>query len=543
MTSNIKELDPVQGLIDYIEDIKPYHTKVVEVLTEYVYNELIDTTITERFESAMEMIYPSPELQDEILALCGFGGGNPWDGFTAWPVIPENVTLVLGPFDDTPAGYDIVADTVKITGDRTSQYLVGRDITIDLYAVDTVLDTRTVGVQTVYTVTAAEFVTFGQINGIANTEHTVLTVTGLLDPTVALPPLGINEVYAAGVNFDPYPIDSVVGYSSAAPVFYTDVPPGADPLPTPTVGSLSQTPDENPGALIFSNSFVLLGDFAGSFPQGFMLNVIGGTTEGEYTVKYAFYDSVGDKTYIRVVEEIDTVGFVTGDIHERFFGYDECAINQANVPVGLTNTQMVESLVFSWSIPASVTDIIDGFQFFVNEAVTGTFTFRVNGDATGDIFDTDSIRLIGSHTNDGVYTVSGAPVFVLPYTDITVVEAIPDTQTGTTEYAIREGQSEFNYDGVGLNGTFVGGDGAGGTAYVALDTITLSDGSIVTVNVVDGNGDVIDFGITTSGNTVVTLGVALTQSSTSGTGTAFTLTPELANGFSTARGWVEKFAP
>ena len=90
-------------------------------------------------------------------------------------------------------------------------------------------------------------------------------------------------------------------------------------------------------------------------------------------------------------------------------------------------------------------------------------------------------------------------------------------------------QDETDYDGVGSNGVFVGGDGVGGTAYVAADTITLSDGSLITVDVVDGDGDVTDFTVTTSGGTTVTAGVTLTQSSTSGTGTAFTLTPELAN--------------
>jgi len=92
-----------------------------------------------------------------------------------------------------------------------------------------------------------------------------------------------------------------------------------------------------------------------------------------------------------------------------------------------------------------------------------------------------------------------------------------------------ESQDETRYDAATNNGTFTGGDGVGGTAYVAADTITLSDGSIITVDVVDGNGDVTDFTVTTSGGTNVTAGVTLTQSSTSGTGTDFDLTPEQNN--------------
>ena len=89
-------------------------------------------------------------------------------------------------------------------------------------------------------------------------------------------------------------------------------------------------------------------------------------------------------------------------------------------------------------------------------------------------------------------------------------------------------QTQANYDGAGSNGVFVGGDGVGGTAYVALDTITLSNGAVITVTTVDANGDVTGFTVTEKG-AFVTPSVPLTQVSTSGTGLAFTLTPEAAN--------------
>ena len=46
----IKILDPVQGLVDYVLEVKPYHTKIVEVLVEYVYTDCIDVTITEELD-------------------------------------------------------------------------------------------------------------------------------------------------------------------------------------------------------------------------------------------------------------------------------------------------------------------------------------------------------------------------------------------------------------------------------------------------------------------------------------------------------------
>lgn len=50
MTTNI---DPVAGLVEYVQEIKPYHTKIIEVLVEYVHTDCIDVTITEDFELAL----------------------------------------------------------------------------------------------------------------------------------------------------------------------------------------------------------------------------------------------------------------------------------------------------------------------------------------------------------------------------------------------------------------------------------------------------------------------------------------------------------
>jgi len=100
-----------------------------------------------------------------------------------------------------------------------------------------------------------------------------------------------------------------------------------------------------------------------------------------------------------------------------------------------------------------------------------------------------------------------------------------------TSFPLIAGQDETIYDGATNNGVFVGGDGVGGTAYVAGDAITMSDGSVITVDVVDGNGDVTDFTVTTSGGSNVTAGVTLTQASVvpANGQVAFTLTPEQNN--------------
>lgn len=89
------------------------------------------------------------------------------------------------------------------------------------------------------------------------------------------------------------------------------------------------------------------------------------------------------------------------------------------------------------------------------------------------------------------------------------------------------GQDETNFGGGEFIGTFSGGSG-----YDAADTITLSDGTVVTVDAVATAGDVVMFTVTSAtapksagfGNAAT-----LTQSSTSGSGVGFTLSPQRTN--------------
>ena len=87
------------------------------------------------------------------------------------------------------------------------------------------------------------------------------------------------------------------------------------------------------------------------------------------------------------------------------------------------------------------------------------------------------------------------------------------------------GQTEADFDGLFGRGTFQGGDGPGGTSYVPADTITLSDGSVLTVDNVAATGDVTGFTVTSTGTGIVLSGATLTQAATSGAGTDFELYP------------------
>jgi len=82
------------------------------------------------------------------------------------------------------------------------------------------------------------------------------------------------------------------------------------------------------------------------------------------------------------------------------------------------------------------------------------------------------------------------------------------------------GQTEADFDGAGDNGTFVAGSG-----YSADDEITLSNDDVIKVDTVDGGGEVLTFTVLSVNGTAVS-GTPLTQDSVDPTGgTGFTLTP------------------
>ena len=120
-------------------------------------------------------------------------------------------------------------------------------------------------------------------------------------------------------------------------------------------------------------------------------------------------------------------------------------------------------------------------------------------------------------------------VITLVDASVVTVSAGGISATGVVSIAA---QTHADFDGVGANGSFVGGDGAGGTAYVVDNIITLSDGSTITVDAIAGNGDVTQFTITTASTVKYTSGANLFQQGQvngAGNGLGFTITSDTNN--------------
>jgi hypothetical protein len=69
LTQALFRIDPTEGLLQYVQAVKPYHSKVLDVFVEYVYTEAMAVQMQERLQLAIDMeeaVYP-------LTYSCGYG--------------------------------------------------------------------------------------------------------------------------------------------------------------------------------------------------------------------------------------------------------------------------------------------------------------------------------------------------------------------------------------------------------------------------------------------------------------------------------------
>lgn len=165
-------------------------------------------------------------------------------------------------------------------------------------------------------------------------------------------------------------------------------------------------------------------------------------------------------------------------------------------------------------------------------------TSPVDGDVWVTAAGAFNARLNGSTVDlaagGGGVSASGTPVNnqLAIWTNASTIEGVAAlTYDGATFAAYGDSTAklidaldETFYD----NSPTTEGTFSGGTGHAALDVITMSDGSTITVDAVSG-GVVTQFTVETITTTPFVLGDTLTQSSTTGSGASFTLTPDIDN--------------
>ena len=62
-------IEPTQGFVEYIQTVKPYHTKILDVLVEYIYAENLSVTIADHLSWEIDLSRPN----FDVVRSCGYG--------------------------------------------------------------------------------------------------------------------------------------------------------------------------------------------------------------------------------------------------------------------------------------------------------------------------------------------------------------------------------------------------------------------------------------------------------------------------------------
>lgn len=399
-----KAEDSVQGLIDFVKLVKPFHTKIIEVLIEHEHSENVNTTIS---DSCVLEESLSHELNDHTLAVYGENDdqrthGDPQEFIL---VSPDVNNSFVGSSNTTRA-INIVKKQFIIAGDQRQFLNVG-----DIFKVDVFKDELAVAPLTINSYTANSikvdgdaspitigqkyWVFFGDFEG-----EQQLTVTGKSAP-IGIPSLteifvsetvtdvvvgkyfGLkrdaisvntlsNYFTISDVEFNVGTLNSWPGYPNIANYVLGNVPHTIittieNIQPQPPFSSLTFTPvDGNsysgiliPSAIsvlqvIDNGTYTIALKVAGNktkmFGTGFQFNIVGGDYEGLYTTMHS-YVSGGD-TYVYYAERRPVpTGNSLGVIQIKKYGLNDYSPMRKHVPQTNVECFMTETLEFYFNPP------------------------------------------------------------------------------------------------------------------------------------------------------------------------------------------------
>ena len=453
--TGLKTLDPVQGLVDYINDVKPYHTKIIEVLIEYVYGENVDVTILEdpqfiidlyrpggcaNLRSAEKLLsrqlarienlgpeYPYFEQEQEIATMlsdrvdelradrtvcgadiaCADGySTRPYGGPGLWPIISPNVAV---PFETYPA-INSSANTFTIPGDRSGELVPGTRLDITTFVEDY----------------SATYQIFDQVAGPAGTCS--YTVEDPLNDFATNHSVGDNiEAYGTGLDDGrTFTITSISPNTPVAGQTFVEVAQAIiSPSPIGRLG-LVRTVGNNTGTFtvvqaIFSNGSI---DSWAGYPD-----------VSTYTL--------GDDphTIVTVTEPLNPPAFTPpNQTYAAFIRIEpveiESVLSYSNFlrdydPIAPDFSQTPDEGIARRGIVSVVVSTLDGFGIAIPD--TGKITLPGNFEVS-NIFEGDKLRVYESTGNNGLYTITSI---------------LYDTLSDTTTFGVAERVRNATPDGEG----------------------------------------------------------------------------------------------
>lgn len=123
----LKTLDPVDGLVQYVLDIKPYHTKIIDVLVEYVYTDPLNVIILDELFTHIHLYRPSPQEEVEPChdgyGVPPYGGPGIYPIFSPYPYAPSEVPAI-----------DVLQNAFLVPHDATDAFVPNSTFTVEAFA-------------------------------------------------------------------------------------------------------------------------------------------------------------------------------------------------------------------------------------------------------------------------------------------------------------------------------------------------------------------------------------------------------------------------
>lgn len=298
-------IDPIQGLVDYVHEIKPYHTKVFEVLFEYVYQDNVNTTVKDVLQWNIEenQIYVSSDT-DPALAGPTFANqfwyqpsaktlyirntlNTGWIAFqTQLPAIPAGggaVDTTVTEFIET-ISFDWGGDyTFEIAGVNDNQITVGGNysnaiLVGDVAQIDSNPPVEVTGIL------------YDLIN-----DQTVITVSdptgAAVSGTLTIQNIDVTYWFAFGIT-DVNPIATPPSQSPDVPG--DDGEPSARAATNALIASIDGGASDVP-------SITVMGNATTSVQIGTLFRITGSNSnDGVYKAVYVQYEPIGNTTTIGV---------------------------------------------------------------------------------------------------------------------------------------------------------------------------------------------------------------------------------------------------
>ena len=178
-------IDPIQGFVDYVTEYKPYHTKIFDVLFEYVYSDNVNVTVTETaITEGLDFFSTAPSVTQIPLV-----------------TISGNTATMSGDYTSTA----FVGDIANISGATNVDVTNGNYLLTSISYNSTSNDT-TITTNNPISTTAVTNSTGSSGGG------TTVNVTVGIDPTSASTTgFGQNNAVGSGQNFGSIDSDSLPG--------------------------------------------------------------------------------------------------------------------------------------------------------------------------------------------------------------------------------------------------------------------------------------------------------------------------------------------